>query len=227
MNNMKLRLLVLIGLLTSLLVSAQAQTSNNDVAFVDAQGKVIPNGTTVVLNAVKEAMFPPGWKEIAGEVYIKNTSDKKLTVTLFSRINSIDEGNVTVCALGGCTPLDGDNSTEIGSQPLLAGSERESIAIEHTYEHSEKGSITLKLTIKESDSEQQIEGLSITIKFDTDPTAIAGVASQKGLTYDVFNTQGTLLYKQLTSLAGLPKGLYLVRQQSAKGITTIKKYVIH
>lgn len=224
---MKLRLLVLIGLLTSLLVSAQAQTSNNDVAFVDAQGKVIPNGTTVVLNAVKDAMFPPGWKEIAGEVYIKNTSDKKLTVTLFSRINSIDEGNVTVCALGGCTPVEEGNSTEIGSQPLLAGSERESIAIEHTYGHSEKGSITLKLTIKESDSEQQIEGLSITIKFDTDPTAIAGVASQKGLTYDVFNTQGTLLYKQLTSLAGLPKGLYLVRQQSAKGITTIKKYVIH
>ena len=224
---MKLRLLVLIGLLTSLLVSAQAQTSNNDVAFVDAQGKVIPNGTTVVLNAVKEAMFPPGWKEIAGEVYIKNTSDKDLTVTLFSRINSVDEGNVTVCALAGCTPLDGDNSTEIGSQPLLAGSERESIAIEHTYEHSEKGSITLKLTIKESDSEQQIEGLSITIKFDTDPTAIAGVASQKGLTYDVFNTQGTLLYKQLTSLAGLPKGLYLVRQQSVKGVTTIKKCVIH
>ena len=102
---MKLRLLVLIGLLTSLLVSAQAQTSNNDVAFVDAQGKVIPNGTTVVLNAVKEAMFPPGWKEIAGEVYIKNTSDKDLTVTLYSRINSVDEGNVTVCALGGCTPF--------------------------------------------------------------------------------------------------------------------------
>ena len=224
---MKLRLLVLIGLLTSLLVSAQAQTSNNDVAFVDAQGKVIPNGTTVVLNTVKEAMFPPGWKEIAGEVYIKNTSDKDLTVTLFSRINNTDEGNVTVCALGGCTPVEEGNSTEIGSQPLLAGSERESIAIEHTYEHSEKGSITLKLTIKESDSEQQIEGPSITIKFDTDPTAIAGVASQKGLTYDVFNTQGTLLYKQLTSLAGLPKGLYLVRQQSAKGITTTKKYVIH
>ena len=224
---MKLRLLVLIGLLTSLLVSAQAQTSNNDVAFVDAQGKVIPNGTTVVLNAVKEAMFPPGLKEIAGEVYIKNASDKNLTVTLFSRINSVDEGNVTVCALGGCTPVEEGKSTEIGSQPLLAGSEKKSIAIEHTYEHSEKGSITLKITTKESESGQQIEGPSITIKFDTDPTAIAGVASQKGLTYDVFNTQGTLLYKQLTSLAGLPKGLYLVRQQSAKGITTTKKYVIH
>ena len=224
---MKLRLLVLIGLLTSLLVSAQAQTSNNDVAFVDAQGKVIPNGTTVVLNAVKDAMFPPGWKEIAGEVYIKNTSDKKLTVTLFSSIDNIEEGKVTVCALGGCTPLDGDNSTEIGSQPLLAGSERESIAIEHTYEHSEKGSITLKLTTKELGSEQEIEGPTIIVKFDTNPTGIVEVASKKGLTYDVFNTQGTSLYKQLTSLGGLPKGLYLVRQQSAKGITTTKKYVIH
>ena len=224
---MKLRLLVLIGLLTSLLVSAQAQTSNNDVAFVDAQGKVIPNGTTVVLNAVKDAMFPPGWKEIAGEVYIKNTSDKDLKVTLFSRINSLDGGSVTVCALGGCTPVEEGNSTEIGSQPLLAGSERESIAIEHTYEHSEKGSITLKLTTKESDSGQQIEGPTITIKFDTNPTAIAGVASQKGLTYDVFNTQGMLLYKQITSLSNLPKGIYLVRQQSAKAVTTIKKCVIH
>lgn len=224
---MKLRLLVLFGLLTSLLVSAQAQTSNNDVAFVDAQDKVIPNGTTVVLNAVKDAMFPPGWKEIAGEVYIKNMSDKNLTVTLFSRINSVDEGKVTVCALGGCTPVEEGNSTEIGSQPLLAGSERESIAIEHTYEHSEKGSITLKLTTKELGSEQEIEGPTIIVKFDTDPTAIAEVASQKGLTYDVFNTQGMLLYKQITSLSNLPKGLYLVRQQSAKGVTTIKKCVIH
>ena len=220
---MKLRLLVLIGLLTSLLVSAQAQTSNNDVAFVDAQGKVIPNGTTVVLNAVKDAMFPPGWKEIAGEVYIKNTSDKDLTVTLFSRINNTDEGNVTVCALGGCTPLEKDNSTEIGSQKLRAGSERESIAIEHTYEHSEKGSITLKLTTKESDSEQQIEGPSITIKFDANAAGIASVASQKGLNYDVFNTQGMLLYKQITSLSNLPKGIYIVKK---KGVASTKKYVV-
>lgn len=224
---MKLRLLVFIGLLTSLFVSAQAQTSTNDVAFVDAQGKIIPNGTTVVLNAVKDAMFPPGWKEIAGEVYIKNTSDKNLTVTLFSRINSVDEGNVKVCALGGCTPLEEDNSTEIGSQKLLAGSERESIAIEHTYEHNEKGSITLKLTTKELGSKQEIEGSTIIVKFDTNPTGIVEVASQKGLTYDVFNTQGSLLYKQLTSLSGLSKGLYLVKQMSAKGVTTTKKYVIH
>lgn len=221
---MKLRLLALVGLVACFFTSAHAQTSTNDVAFVDEQGKVIPNGTTVVLNAVKEAMFPPGWKEIAGEVYIKNMSDKNLTVTLFSRINSVDEGNVTVCALGGCTPLEKDNSTEIGSQMLLAGSERESIAIEHTYEHSEKGSITLKLTTKELGSEQEIEGPTIIVKFDTNPTGIVEVASQKGLIYDVFNTQGTLLYRQLTSLSNLPKGLYIVKQTGSK--ETIKKLVV-
>ena len=220
---MKLRLLVFIGLLTSLFVSAQAQTSTNDVAFVDAQGKIIPNGTTVVLNAVKDAMFPPGWKEIAGEVYIKNMSDKNLTVTLFSRINSVDEGNVKVCALGGCTPVEEGNSTEIGSQILFAGSEKESIAIEHTYEHKEKGSITLKLTTKESDSEQQIEGPSITIKFDTNAAGIASVASQKDLTFDVYNTQGVLLHKQITSLSNLPKGIYIVKK---KGVASTKKYVV-
>lgn len=221
---MKLRLLALVGLVACFFTSAHAQTSTNDVAFVDEQGKVFPNGTTVVLNAVKEAMFPPGWKEIAGEVYIKNMSDKNLTVTLFSRINSVDEGNVTVCALGGCTPLEKDNSTEIGSQMLLAGSERESIAIEHTYEHSEKGSITLKLTTKELGSEQEIEGPTIIVKFDTNPTGIVEVASQKGLIYDVFNTQGTLLYRQLTSLSNLPKGLYIVKQTGSK--EAIKKFFV-
>jgi len=81
----------------------------------------------------------------------------------------------------------------------------------------------LKLTTKESDSEQQIEGPSITIKFDTDPTAIVEVASQKGLTYDVFNTQGVLLHKQITSFSILPRGIYIVKK---KGVASTKKYVV-
>ena len=107
---------------------------------------------------------------------------------------------------------------------FFVGSEKESIAIEHTYEHSEKGSITLKLTTKELGSEQEIEGPTIIVKFDTNATGIVEVASQKGLTYDVFNIQGTLLYKQLTSLSGLPKGLYIVKQTGSK--KAIKKFVV-
>ena len=55
---MKLRLLMFFGLLTSLFVSVQAQTSSNEVAFLDEQGRVIPSNTTVVLNKVEKTFFP-------------------------------------------------------------------------------------------------------------------------------------------------------------------------
>ncbi len=224
---MKLRLLVFIGLLTSLFVSAQAQTSTNDVAFLDEQGRVIPNGTVVVLNKAVPSEFPFEGNKIVGKVHLQNKSDKSLNVSLSYIINNIDEGEVQVCAFEKCTNNSEIGSYEVGDKLFSVGSDKEAIDIEHFYGEFESCSITLKLKVKEFGSEQEKEGPSITIKFDTNAAGIASVASQKGLTYDVFNTQGTLLYKQLTSLAGLPKGLYLVRQQSAKGVTTIKKCVIH
>ena len=89
---MKLRLLVFIGLLTSLFVSAQAQTSTNDVAFLDEQGRVIPNGTVVVLNKAVACEFPFEGFEIAGKVFIQNKSEKAQEVSLSYTINEIDEG---------------------------------------------------------------------------------------------------------------------------------------
>ena len=86
---MKLRLLVFIGLLTSLFVSAQAQTSTNDVAFLDEQGRVIPNGTVVVLNKAVTTEFPFEGFEIAGKVFIQNKTDKPQNVSLSYTINEI------------------------------------------------------------------------------------------------------------------------------------------
>ena len=78
-------------------------------------------------------------------------------------------------------------------------------------------------TEKEFGSEQEKDGPTIIVKFDTNATGIASVASQKELTYDVFNTQGVLLHKQITSLSNLPKGIYIVKQ---KGVASTKKYVV-
>ena len=221
---MKLRLLALVGLVACFFTSAHAQTSTNDVAFVDAQGKVIPNGTTVVLNAVKEAMFPPGWKEIAGEVYIKNTSDKNLTVTLHCTIKKIEEGEVKVCALKECSISDQPGSYVVGSPTLFSSTKKEVIDVEHNFKQNEKCEITLHLTTKEEGAEAEKQGSTLTIKFDTDPTGVVSVASSYAETYDVFNTQGTLLYRQLTSLSNLPKGLYIVKQTGSK--EAIKKFVV-
>ena len=220
---MKLRLLVFIGLLTSLFVSAQAQTSTNDVAFLDEQGRVIPNGTVVVLNKAVPSEFPFEGNKIVGKVHLQNKSDKSLNVSLSYIINNIDEGEVQVCAFEKCTNNSEIGSYEVGDKLFSVGSDKEAIDIEHFYGEFESCSITLKLKVKEFGSELEKEGSSITIKFDTKAAGIASVASLKGLTYDVFNTQGVLLHKQITSLSNLPKGVYIVKQ---KGVTSTKKYVV-
>mgnify|MGYP000859228051 FL=1 len=220
---MKLRLLVFIGLMTNLLVSAQAQTSSNDVAFVDEQGNVIKSNTTIVLNKAETSDANPDEKKIAGKVYIQNVSDKDQNVTLSYTINSIEEGSVQVCALGNCTFNDELGTYTVNSKLLAVGSQKEFIDIEHLYGESEKCEVTLKLTSKKSGIEEEKDGPSITIKFDVNAAGIASVASQKGVSFDVYNTQGVLLHKQLTSLSNLPKGIYIVKQ---KGIASTKKYVV-
>lgn len=220
---MKLRLLVFVGLLTSLFISAQAQTSTNDVAFLDEQGRVIPNGTVVVLNKAVVSEFPFEGNKIVGKVHLQNKSDKPLNVSLSYTINDIDEGEVQVCAFEKCTNNSEIGSYEVGDKLFSVGSDKEAIDIEHFYGEFENCSITLKLKVKEFGSEQEKEGSSITIKFDTKAAGIASVSSQKGLTYDVFNTQGVLLHKQITSLSNLPKGIYIVKK---KGVASTKKYVV-
>ena len=220
---MKLRLLVFIGLMTSLFVSVQAQTSSNDVAFLDEQGRVIPNGTVVVLNKAVPTEFPFEGNKIVGKVHLQNKSDKSLNVSLSYIINNIDEGEVQVCAFEKCTNNSEIGSYEVGDKLFSVGSDKEAIDIEHFYGENESCSITLKLKVKEFGSEEEKEGSSITIKFDTKAAGIASVASQKGLTYDVFNTQGVLLHKQITSLSNLSKGIYIVKQ---KGVASTKKYVV-
>lgn len=220
---MKLRLLVFIGLLTSLFVSTQAQTSTNDVAFLDEQGRVIPNGTVVVLNKAVTTEFPFEGFEIAGKVFIQNKTDKPQNVSLSYTINEIDEGEVKVCAYENCTINPDPGTYEVGTKLLSIGLEKETVEIEHTYGKRENCTITLKLKVKELGSDKEKEGPSITVKFDTNAAGIASVASQKGLTFDVYNTQGVLLHKQLTSLSNLPKGIYIVKQ---KGVASTKKYVV-
>lgn len=223
---MKLRLLVFVGLMTSLFVSAQAQTGSNNVVFVDEQGRVITNNTTVVLNKVEKTTFPFEGNKISGKVYIQNKSDKFQDVSLSYTINDIDEGDVQVCAYGNCTFHSEAGTYEIGSKLFPIGLEKEAVEIDHSYGEFENCTVTLKLTIKELGSQEEKAGPTITVKFDTKATGIASASSQNSGTYDVFNVRGVLLHKQLTSLPELPKGVYIVKQKDAKGIVSTRKYIV-
>ena len=223
---MKLRLFVFIGLLTRLFVSIQAQTSSNKVAFLDEQGRVIPNNTTVVLNKVEKDPLTSGGNKITGKVYIQNRADKPLNVSLSYTVNDIDEGDVQVCAYGNCTFESEAGTYKLGSKLFPIGLDKEFVEVKHSYGESEVCTVTLKLTTKEIGSEEEKEGPTITVKFDTKATGIASASSQNGGTYDVFNVWGVLLHKQLTSLSELPKGVYIVKQKDAKGIVSTRKYIV-
>ena len=223
---MKLRLLMFFGLLTSLFVSVQAQTSSNEVAFLDEQGRVIPSNTTVVLNKVEKDPLTSGGNKITGKVYIQNRADKPLNVSLSYTVNDIDEGDVQVCAYENCTFHSEAGTYKLGSKFFPVGLDKEIVDIEHFYGESETCTVTLKLTTKESGSEEEKGGPTITVKFDTKATGIASASSQHGGTYDVFNVRGVLLHKQLTSLSELPKGVYIVKQKDAKGIVSTRKYIV-
>lgn len=223
---MKLRLLMFFGLLTSLFVSVQAQTSSNEVAFLDEQGRVIPSNTTVVLNKVEKDPLTSGGNKITGKVYIQNRADKPLNVSLSYTVNDIDEGDVQVCAYGNCTFESEAGTYKLGSKLFPIGLDKEIVDIEHFYGESETCTVTLKLTTKEIGSEEEKEGPTITVKFDTKATGIASASSQNGGAYDVFNVRGVLLHKQLTSLSELPKGVYIVKQKDAKGIVSTRKYIV-
>lgn len=223
---MKLRLFVFIGLLTRLFVSIQAQTSSNKVAFLDEQGRVIPNNTTVVLNKVEKDPLTSEGNKITGKVYIQNRADKPLNVSLSYTVNDIDEGDVQVCAYGNCTFESEAGTYKLGSKLFPIGLDKEFVEVKHSYGESEICTVTLKLTTKEIGSEEEKEGPTITVKFDTKATGIASASSQNGGTYDVFNVRGILLHKQLTSLSELPKGVYIVKQKDAKGIVSTRKYIV-
>ena len=223
---MKLRLLMFFGLLTSLFVSVQAQTSSNEVAFLDEQGRVIPSNTTVVLNKVEKDPLTSGGNKITGKVYIQNRADKPLNVSLSYTVNDIDEGDVQVCAYGNCTFESEAGTYKLGSKLFPVGLDKEFVEVKHSYGESEVCTVTLKLTTKEIGSEEEKEGPTITVKFDTKATGIASASSQNSGTYDVFNVRGVLLYKQLTSLSELPKGVYIVKQKDAKGIVSTRKYIV-
>ncbi len=223
---MKLRLLMFFGLLTSLFVSVQAQTSSNEVAFLDEQGRVIPSNTTVVLNKVEKDPLTSGGNKITGKVYIQNRADKPLNVSLSYTVNDIYEGDVQVCAYENCTFHSEAGTYKLGSKLFPVGLDKEFVEVKHSYGESETCTVTLKLTTKESGSEEEKEGPTITVKFDTKATGIASASSQNSGTYDVFNVRGVLLHRQLTSLAELPKGVYIVKQKDAKGIVSTRKYIV-
>ena len=225
---MKLRLLVFFGLLASLFVNAQAQATSNEVVFVDAKGNVLAPNATLNLNKVEES-FIPGWKQITEKLFISNTSAKTVKVKLSCTITTLKEGQLQVCAFENCTIGDAVDTYDVGTKELPATAQKEEIHADYSFPDKGKCIATLQLFIEEkgeNGATTEKAGPKVTLNFDPKSTGIVSSSLQDGYTYDIFNTKGMLLYKQLTSLSKLPKGVYIVNRKGVKGSVSTQKYIV-
>lgn len=225
---MKLRLLSFLSLLACTFAGVQAQTSTNDVVFVNANGETIAPNSVLNVNKVEDDIFQPGQKQMHAELFISNRSDKSQKVKLSYTIVEMQEGKLQVCAFGDCTFQNATGTYHLEQDEMKAAG-KEEISIEHGFATKGNCKIILQLFVKEdmgNGTMVEKKGPQLTINFVPEATGIASLSLQAGDIYDVYNTSGVLLYQQITSLSKLPKGTYIVKFRNKQGTISTKKYVI-
>ncbi len=225
---MKLRLLNFLGMLACAFASVQAQTSSDDVVFVNAKGDAITPDATLTIDKVEDDIFTPGQKQMHTELFISNRSDKSQKVKLSYNIVEMQEGQLEVCAFGSCNPHEEAGTYQLEPKDMAATG-REELSIKHMFATKGSGKIVLQIIIMEDEGNGKItekNGPKLTINFIPETAGIASSPIPAGGIYDVYDTCGVLLYRQLTSLSTLPKGAYIVKYRSNQGVIFTRKYII-
>lgn len=224
---MKLRLLSFLGMLACTFAGVQAQTSSDDVVFVNAKGDAITPDATLTIDKVEDDIFTPGQKQMHTELFISNRSSKTQKVKLSYNIE-MQEGLLEVCAFESCNSHEEAGTYQLESKDMAATG-REELSIKHMFATKGSGKIVLQIIIMEDEGNGKMtekNGPKLTINFMPETAGIASSPIPAGGIYDVYDTNGVLRYQKLTSLSTLPKGTYIVKYRDGQGTISTKKYVI-
>lgn len=224
---MKLRLLSFLGMLACTFAGVQAQTSSNDVVFVNAKGDAIAPNAVLNVNKVEDDVFTRGQKQMHTELFISNRSSKTQKVKLSYNIE-MQEGLLEVCAFESCNSHEEAGTYQLESKDMAATG-REELSIKHMFATKGSGKIVLQIIIMEDEGNGKMtekNGPKLTINFMPETAGIASSPIPAGGIYDVYDTNGVLRYQKLTSLSTLPKGTYIVKYRDGQGTISTKKYVI-
>lgn len=226
---MKLRLLCILSLLIFTVIGTQAQTVTDKVIFVNAEGQTITPNSTLNVSNVEDDLFFPDQKIMPAKLFISNISGKAQKVRLSYTISEMEEGQLKLCAFEDCT-FQTTTGVYHFEQKEMNIAEKTELSIEREFLTKGHCNVTLQLIISEdADDGTTVDknGPQITINFTPESTGITSSAIQTGNTYDIFDTNGVLLYKQLTTLKKLPKGIYIVKCRDKQGTVSTKKYTIY
>lgn len=224
---MKLRLLSFLGMLACAFVGMQAQTSSNDVVFVNAKREAIAPNATLNVSKVEDDVFTPGQKQMHTELFISNRSSKTQKVKLSYNIE-MQEGLLEVCAFESCNSHEEAGTYQLEPKDMAAAGQEE-LSIKHMFATKGNGKVVLQIIIMEDEGNGNMtekNGPKLTVNFMPETAGIASSPIQTGGIYDVYDTNGVLRYQKLTSLSTLPKGTYIVKYRDRQGTISTKKYVI-
>jgi len=226
---MKLRLLCILSLIIFTVIGTQAQTVTDKVIFVNAEGQTITPNSTLNVSNVEDDLFFPGQKIMPAKLFISNISGKAQKVRLSYTISEMEEGQLKLCAFEDCTFQTATGVYHF-EQKEMDVAEKTELSIEREFLTKGHCKVTLQLIISEDagdDTTVDKNGPKITINFTPESTGITSTAIQTGNIYDVFDTQGVLLYKQITTLTKLSKGIYIVKCRDKQGAVSTKKLTIY
>ena len=224
---MRLRLLNFLGMLACAFASVQAQTSSDDVVFVNANGETIAPDAVLNVNKVEDDVFTPGQKQMHAELSIFNRSGKSQKVKLSYNIE-MQEGQLEVCAFESCNSHEEAGTYQLEPKDMAAAGRKE-LSIKHMFATKGNGKVVLQIIIMEDEGNGNMtekNGPKLTVNFMPETAGIASSPIQTGGIYDVYDTNGVLRYQKLTSLSTLPKGTYIVKYRDRQGTISTKKYVI-
>lgn len=224
---MKLRLLGFLSLLACTFAGVQAQTSSDDVVFVNAKGEAIAPDAVLTINKVEDDVFTPGQKQMHTELFISNRSSKTQKVKLSYNIE-MQEGLLEVCAFESCNSHEEAGTYQLESKDMAATG-REELSIKHMFATKGNGKVVLQIIIMEDEGNGNMtekKGPKLTVNFMPETASIASSPIPAGGIYDVYDTNGVLRYQKLTSLSTLPKGAYIVKYRNKQRVIFTRKYII-
>ena len=213
------------------MLQAKAQTDNSGLRFVDANGKVIKDNTTITSNKVVKDNFNEDSKTITDFLFIENVDKKDYTFYLQYTINSFKGDYLAVCFDGECTQADAVGSNKIENKEFLKNNNtNKKIDLEFTFEDKGNANITLQLFYKSKESDANTPftaGPKVTYNFTSETTGINTTKATNITYYNVFNLQGIQVLNKVTSLSGLQAGTYIVQAYDNKGLISTTKQIIH